>query len=107
MNAVGIDVSKSKSKIAVIQPFGKIIAKPFDVAHYPDQLADLAEYIRSLEGESRVVIEYTGKYSAPIADFLCEAGIFVCMVNAKLIHDYGGDTIRRDKTDKVDALKIA
>jgi len=107
MNAIGIDVSKGKSKIAIIRPFGEVIAKPFDVMHYPDQLAALVEYIRSLDGESRVVMEHTGKYSEPIAKFLCEAGLFVCMVNAKLIHDYGGDTIRRDKTDKVDALKIA
>ena len=107
MNAIGIDVSKGKSKVAVIRPFGEVVAKPFDVTHYPDQLAELAGYIHSLPGESRVVMEYTGKYSEPIAKFLCEAGIFVCMVNAKLIHDYGGDTIRRDKTDKVDALKIA
>jgi transposase len=107
MNAVGIDVSKGKSKVAVIRAYGKVIAKPFDIAHYPDQLAELAGYIHSLEGESRVVMEHTGKYSEPIAKFLCDAGIFVCMVNAKLIHDYGGDTIRRDKTDKIDALKIA
>lgn len=107
MNAIGIDVSKGKSKIAIIRPFGEIIAKPFDIAHHPDQLAELAQYIHSLDGESRVVMEHTGKYSEPIANFLCNAGIFVCMVNAKLIHDYGGDTIRRVKTDKVDALKIA
>ena len=107
MNAIGIDVSKGKSTIAVIRSYGEVVANPFDVVHFPDKLAELAEYIYSLEGESRVVMEYTGKYSEPIAKFLCEAGIFVCMVNAKLIHDYGGDTIRRDKTDKIDALKIA
>ena len=107
MNAVGIDVSKGKSKIAIIRQFGEVIAKPFDIEHFPDQLAELYEYIHSLDGESRVVIEHTGKYSDPIANFLCKVGIFVCMVNAKLIHDYGGDTIRRVKTDKVDALKIA
>jgi len=107
MNAVGIDVSKGKSKVAVIRPFGEVIAKPFDVVHYPDQLTKLADYIKSLDGETRVVMEYTGKYSEPIANFLCNAGIFICMVNAKLIHDYGGDTIRRAKTDKIDALKIA
>jgi transposase len=83
------------------------VRKPFDVAHTTQGLAELADFIQSLEGESKVVIEYTGKYSAPIADALSEAGIFVCVVNAKLIHDYGGDTIRRVKTDKVDALKIA
>lgn len=107
MNAIGIDVSKGKSKIAIMRPLGEVVAKPFDIMHYPDQLAELSDYIRSLEGESRVVMEHTGKYSEPIANFLYNAGIFVCMVNAKLIHDYGGDTIRRDKTDKVDALKIA
>lgn len=107
MNAIGIDVSKGKSKVAIIRPFGEVVAKPFDVTHCPDQLAELTEYIRSLDGESRVVMEHTGKYSEPIANFLCDAGIFVCMVNAKLIHDYGGDTIRRVKTDKVDALKNA
>ena len=107
MNAIGIDVSKGKSKVAVIRLFGEVVAKPFDITHSPDQLAELVEYIHSLEGESRVVMEHTGKYSEPVAHFLCNAGIFVCMVNAKLIHDYGGDTIRRDKTDKVDALKIA
>ena len=107
MNAVGIDVSKGKSMVAIIRPFGEVIAKPFDVLHYPDQMADLADYIRSLDGESRIVMEHTGKYSAPVAKFLSEAGIFVSVVNAKLIHDYGGDTIRRVRTDKVDSLKIA
>ena len=33
MNAVGIDVSKGKSTVAVIQPFGIVIAEPFDVFH--------------------------------------------------------------------------
>jgi transposase len=107
MNAVGIDVSKGTSTVAIIRPFGEVVAKPFNVIHYPDQMAELVEYIRSLEGESRVVMEHTGKYSEPVAKFLCEAGIFVSVVNAKLIHDYGGDTIRRDRTDKVDSLKIA
>lgn len=107
MNAVGIDVSKGKSTVVIIRPFGEVVAKPFDIAHNPNQLAELAGYIQKLEGESRVVLEHTGKYSVPIAEFLCRAGIFVCMVNAKLIHDYGGDTIRRNKTDKADALKIA
>ena len=107
MNAIGIDVSKGKSKVAIIRPFGEVVAKPFNVIHQPNELGELADYINSLEGESRVVLEHTGKYSEPIANFLHKEGIFVCVVNAKLIHDYGGDTIRRVKTDKVDALKIA
>ena len=107
MNAIGIDVSKGKSTVAVIRPFGEIVKKPFDVMHTSKDLNDLADFILSLEGESRVVLEHTDKYSAPIAEYLCNAGIFVSVVNAKLIYNYGNDTIRRDKTDKVDALKIA
>lgn len=107
MNAIGIDVSKGKSTVAVIRAYGEIVRMPFDVAHTLKELDNLADFILSLEGESKVVMEHTGKYSDPIANTLCEAGIFVCMVNAKLIHDYGGDTIRRVKTDKVDSLKIA
>ena len=107
MNAVGIDVSKGKSTVAIIRPFGEIVKKPFDIAHTSKDLNDLANLILSLEGETRVVLEHTGKYSEPIAECLSNAGIFVSAVNAKLIYNYGNDTIRRDKTDKVDSLKIA
>ncbi len=31
MNAVGIDVFKGKSTVAVSQPFGVVIAEPFDM----------------------------------------------------------------------------
>jgi len=107
MNAVGIDVSKGRSTVAVIRPFGEIVSRPFDINHTPKELCELANFILSLEGESRVVLENTGKYSDPVIKVLSEAGVFVCPVNAKLIHDYGGDTIRRAKTDKIDSLKIA
>ncbi len=33
MNAVGIDVSKGKSTVAVMQPFGVVVASPFEVSH--------------------------------------------------------------------------
>lgn len=107
MNAIGIDVSKGKSTVAVIKPFGEVVKMPFDVLHTTKDLAELTSLILSLDGESRVVMEHTGKYSDPVVAALCNVGIFVCVVNAKLVHDYGGNTIRRVKTDKVDALKIA
>jgi transposase len=43
----------------------------------------------------------------PIAQILHEAGIFVSAVNAILVHSYDAGSIRRVKTDKKDALKIA
>ena len=52
-------------------------------------------------------MEYTGTYFEPIAQFLHNNGIFVSVVNALLVHDYGGNSLRKVKTDKKDALKLA
>lgn len=107
MNAVGIDVSKGKSTVAVLRPFGEVVASPFDVIHNDSDLKKLAQLIKSLLGESKVVMEYTGTYFEPIAQYLHNNGIFVSVVNALLIHDYGGNSLRKVKTDKKDALKLA
>lgn len=107
MNAVGIDVSKGKSMIAVMRPFGEVVVSPYEVNHTFSELEELTRLLKSLKGETRVIMEYTGKYFEPIAKQLHEAGIFVSVVNAILVHDYGGNTLRRGKTDKKDAIKLA
>ena len=107
MYAVGIDVSKGKSTVTVIQPFGVVIAEPYDVLHTSSDLNKLADFIKSLPGETKVVMEYTGAYYEPIANVLHNNGIFVSVVNPLLIDDYGGNRVRKIKTDKKDALKIA
>lgn len=107
MNAVGIDVSKGKSTVAVLRPFGEVVASPFDVAHTGSDLKILADFIKKLPGESKVVMEATGNYYKPIARYLHEQNIFVSVVNPVLISDFGGNTLRKPKTDKKDSLKIA
>lgn len=107
MNAIGIDVSKGKSTVAVIQPFGVVIAEPFDVLHTDSDLKKLVAFIKSLSGETKVVMEYTGTYYEPIANALHNAGIFVSVVNPLLIDDYDTNRVRKVKTDRIDALKIA
>ena len=107
MNSVGIDVSKGKSMIAVMRPFGEVVASPFEVNHTDRELSKLAGMLKSLNGETKVIMECTGSYHLPIAYSLHEAGLFVSTVNAKLIHGFGNNTIRKVKTDKADAIKIA
>lgn len=107
VNAVGIDVSKGKSMIAIMRPFGEVVARPFEIHHIASELRKLADYLKSLDGETRVILEYTGRYYQPIARYLHDAGLFVSAVHAKLIHDYGNNTIRKVKTDRADAVKIA
>lgn len=107
MNAVGIDVSKGKSMVAIMRPFGEVVAKPYEVRHTSSELRELAASLKSLDGETRVVLEHTGRYYEPVAQMLHDAGIFVSAVNPLLIKQYGNNSLRKVKTDKADSVKIA
>lgn len=107
MNAAGIDVSKGKSMVSVMRPLGEVVAKPFTVCHTGNELKELADYLKSLDGETRVIMEHTGRYYEPVAQFLHDAGLYVSAVNPKLIKDYGNNSLRKVKTDKADSKKIA
>ena len=107
MNAVGIDVSKGRSTVAVLEPLGKTVAKPFEVRHTKSGMNDLVNYLNTLDGECRVVLEHTGRYYEPMVRWLSGAGLFVSAVNPKLIKNFDNNSLRRVKTDKADAKKIA
>lgn len=107
MNSVGIDVSKGKSTIAVMRPFGEVVVSPFEIHHTSSELSELARLLKSLDGETRVVMEATGNYHTPVAWLLHDEGIYVSVVNPMLVHDYGNNSLRRAKTDKKDAVKLA
>ena len=54
--SVGIDVSKGKSTVcAMIHP-NTIIKESFEVLHTVEEMSMLADYIGSLDGEIRIVI---------------------------------------------------
>ena len=107
ITAVGIDVSKGKSKVAAMRPGGEVVVSPYDVTHSADDLHRLASSLKLLDGEVRIVMEHTGAYYLPVANVLSQAGLSVSVVHAKLVHDFGNNSIRRGKTDKKDAVKIA
>lgn len=78
---------------------------PFTVLNTSDELDELTDTLRSVGGEIRM--EQTGMYWRPIALALKNAGFFVSVVNAMLIHDFSDNSIRKVKTDRADSLKIA
>ena len=98
MNAVGIDISRGKSMVAVLRPFGEIVMLPFEVRHSNTELKALAERLKSIEGETRVVMEHTGRYYEPVANALHNFGLFVSAVNPLLIKEYGGNSLRKVKS---------
>lgn len=107
MYAVGVDVSKGKSTVVVLRSKSEVVMCPFDVAHNVQGFASLAERLNGLGGEIKVVMEHTGNYYEAIAMFLHNAGFTVSAVNPLLIKEYGGNSLRKVKTDKADSIKIA
>lgn len=107
MISVGIDVSKGKSTVCILKPGGEVIKLPFEIDHTADELDSLVYLINSFDEETRVVLEDTGHYHLPVASYLSSHGIFVCCVNALRMKKYCSQSIRRAKTDKIDAVRIA
>ena len=108
ITAVGIDVSKGKSTVAVRRPGGEIVLMPFQVKHDAAELSGLVRTLRGIDGDIRVVMEHmehTGMYWRPIALALKEAGFFVSVVNAMLIHDFSDNSLRKVKTDRADSYE--
>lgn len=75
MNTVGIDASRSKSKVAVLRPPCEVVMLPFEVGHSNTELNALAQQLKSIEGETCVVMEHTGRYYESVANILHNAGL--------------------------------
>jgi transposase len=107
MISVGIDVSKGKSTVCILKPYGEILSGPFEVEHTDISLDELKVMLLRLNEEVKIVMEATGVYHLPILDYLLEAGLFVSVVSPLLMKKYRSRDIRNVKTDKRDALNIA
>lgn len=108
MISVGVDVSKGKSTICILKPYGEIVCSPFEVQHLEKDLDDLDFLLKKLDSEIRVVMEATGIYHLPVLTFFEEKGYFVSVINPFAMKKYAKDNgIRGAKTDKLDSVMIA
>jgi transposase len=107
MISIGIDVSKGKSTVCFMKPYGEVVHKPFEVRHTEKDLRQLVDKVKALTEERRVIMESTGAYHFPILLYLKERGIFVSIINPLVMSKYVNVAIRKGKTDKLDAIKIA
>lgn len=62
MNAVGIDVSKGKSTVAILRSMGEVVQAPVDVPHDTVSLERLVCQILALGENIRVLLETIGRY---------------------------------------------
>ncbi len=105
--SVGIDVSKGKSTVCILKPYGEVISSPFEVRHTESELSSLVDMILRLDGKVRVVMEATGIYHLPILLYLKEKGIFISVINPFEMKKYASRGLRRAKTDKQDSKTIS
>ena len=107
MIAVGIDVSKSKSTVAILDSYGTVLATPFNMAHTQPEMNALVSRLKELGEPVTILLEYTGHYHYPVLKKLQDEGFPVCVVNPYQMKKYGDVEIHKAKTDKKDALRIA
>ncbi len=108
MISVGIDVSKGKSMICILKPYGEVVCKPFELQHNKKSLESLDGLLQRLDGEVKIVMEATGIYNLPVLTFLDEKGYFVSVINPCVMKKYArNNNFRNVKTDKLDSIIIA
>ena len=108
MYAVGIDISKGKSTVAIVSLDGEIIEKPFEIIHNNQGLKQLLDKIKMYPKEDiRFLMEATSHYHYPILFPLLDKGYWVCVENALVIKKYCETDLRRAKNDKKDSIKLA
>jgi len=70
--------------VAIIRPFGEIVASPFETIHIDSKQSKLAKMLKSLKGETKIVMESTSSYHLPIAYTLHDARMHI---NAQHTHN--------------------
>lgn len=108
---LSLDVSKESSYAATYLSMHEPFKKPVSVPHNPQGLTVLLDRLRDMEyvtGERpQVILESTGNYSKPITYCLQQAGYSVIVLNPIQTHQQKRRSIRKVKTDPVDAKRIA
>lgn len=105
-NFIGIDVSKSSFNFCVIDETGKPVKKGLCEMN-EKSFKDFRQVLESFP-LSVVVLESTGSYHINILSFIASFKKDVCLVNPVLIKRFIQTvSLRKTKTDEIDALSIA
>ena len=107
MISVGIDVSKDKSAVCMLRPYGEVVEAPYNIDHTEQALNTLIERIKSFDEDVKVVLEATGGYHQVVVAKLLTSNIFTVVVNPYIMKKYCAATLRKAKTDKIDSIRIA
>jgi transposase len=108
---VGIDVAKDKHDCCILGSDGEILLSPFTIQNTLQGFDDLYEKIWSLTQdlhEIKVGLEATGHYHLNLLRSLLDNGLASYVINPLHTNLFRkGQSLRKTKTDKVDAASIA
>jgi len=94
---VGIDISKATFEAHMA---GK-------ARNFTNSKAGFAQLLKWSKGAELYVMEATGAYHVALADYLCEAGLSVAVVNPRMASHYARAMGMCHKTDRADAKVLA
>ena len=111
MIVVGIDVAKDKHDCFIMDSEGTVLFDVFTISNTLDGFNALLDNIRSVADDLdkiKVGLEATGHYSYDLLGFLLNNGLPTYVLNPLHTNLYRKSlTLRKTKTDKVDARMIA
>jgi transposase len=107
--AVGVDVSKAKLDVALLNAQGKFRSKVFnnDLSGFKALLLWLSAQVPDEHGGAHVCMEATGAYHEALALFLHDQSVLVSVVNPLRVKRFAESNMVRNKTDDGDAKCLA
>ena len=108
MNYAGIDISKYKHDCFILSDLGEIVNEGFSFANNAEGFRRLQKELeRCGQDNVRIGFEATGNYGINLKLFLERIGFDYMEINPLLIKEHiRSNTLRRTKTDKLDAKAI-
>jgi len=108
MHFIGIDISKFKHDCVIVDSSGEIFTPSWSFANDHEGFSSLLVLLESIPGEKRIGFESTGHYGMNLKLFLEKNGYSFMEFNPVLLSRFNGcQTLRRTKTDAIDAQSIA
>ena len=108
---IGIDVAKNKHDCFITNSEGEVLFKPFPIPNNREGFESLFQRIESVSNDLtkvKVGLEATGHYSYNLLGFLLDKGLTTYVINPLHTNLYRKSlSLRKTKTDKVDAHTIA
>ncbi len=108
---VGIDVAKDKHDCFIVNSDGEVLFKAFTIQNNLDGFNELYQKIKSVTediSKVKVGLEATGHYSYNLLGYLLDNALLTYVINPLHTNLYRkSQSLRRTKTDKVDARTIA